>query len=150
MESPEQKTDAPERTGLEKVVFALAREQLYLPVTFVIALHLALALATALIYVIREQAWLAVVLLLAAVAGSVKLVRLEVKDLGRPGAVLGWILFIWLATGALSWGVFDWLCSASSPASTTIASSNTDFGVSGPAIPNSRTTSRTHSSRAIS
>lgn len=110
MEPTEPEPDeAPERTNLEKVVFALVREQLYLPVTFVIALHIALALATALIYVIREQAWLAAVLLLAGAAGSVKLVRLEVKDIGRVGAVLGWVLFIWVATGAMSWGLFDWL-----------------------------------------
>lgn len=99
-----------ERRGrVERVVFALVREPLFLPVTFVIAAHLALAVATAWVYVLRDGAYGPVVLLLGALLGSVKLVHLEVRDAGRPGPVLAWVVFTWLAAAGTTWGLFEWL-----------------------------------------
>jgi len=94
---------------LERIVFPFVRNSLMVPVTFAIAAHLALAIATTLVYLIRERMYVLVVLVLAFVWGSVKLVRVEVRDAGKPGPLLAWILFTWAGGVALTWALFDWL-----------------------------------------
>lgn len=97
------------RTALERVLFGLVREPLFIPVTFVIAAHLALALATVLVYVLQHGTYVLVVVLIAAALGSAKLIHVELRDAGRPGGVLGWVIFTWAAAGATAWGLSDWL-----------------------------------------